>query len=899
MTEDEIRSFVHFRGHTDISPEIVTQLHKQFDGWITGLVLWLEQSNVDNDPDVSLYPEEREVVFSYFANEIFKHTEPEVQDFVLKTSCLPFVNFDTAALITGNDNAEDILLGMVRNNYFISRSGRTGYRYHQLFRDFLVEKAQTEFGAEKWRQHMHHAAEVMSQAGYTQESITLAIKTADWPFVASLIIGEAPSLLLQGRNTTLLGWMKSIPQETVTKIPWLMFWSGMACLMLDPFSARKILIKTYYLFLEQQDSAGLYSAWSGIVDSYILGMDNYSGLDDWFDEYDRIKDRFSMPPVPEIETRLSTSMMSGLVMRRPWHAEIESWIERAVALSRQSGDISLRVHCLFFAGYFDICYRAASHKTQINAELDALYQDPGATAMAKIRILLFKLFFFQYELYSSPSTGDELIENAMSIAEQSGVVILNHMLLGNYALAKIAAFQLDRVADVIDKMAGGLTQMGPWDQAFYNFLIGAFAWTAGDVPRGVSTLHYANKLNEPLGECSSKFFGEHLEARALIDHGDLAEARIILDRVWEFVRKINQPELIQEINLTEAFFAMRQQDDEKAEYFLREFFEYENFKQIHFGRIFFWRINILKEIIVRALEFRIAESSIAGLIHQYGEILGEPPVYLDNWPWPLKIYTLGRFNILKDSEPLRFSGKAQNKPLDLLKAIIAFGGRDVSEEKLTEALWPDADGDLAHRNFDTNVHRLRKIIGTEAIKVSERKVTLDPKYCWVDTWAFERQLSEINTKLAEHSDDVSTIKASVERVRKLYQNHFLSSEAENSWSLSQKERLRQRWLLTLKKLVKYYGRNHLCSESINLYEHALILDDLAEDMYRGLMGCYAAQGKRAEALSVYQRCEDALKNIMQIEPADSTRKLFDAIQKGDTKLVEQHCDNCRGLITNN
>ena len=68
-------------------------------------------------------------------------------------------------------------------------------------------------------------------------------------------------------------------------------------------------------------------------------------------------------------------------------------------------------------------------------------------------------------------------------------------------------------------------------------------------------------------------------------------------------------------------------------------------------------------------------------------------LYLEEWPYPIKIYTLGRFEIIRDDEPLHFSGKEQKKPLELLKALIAFGGRDVPEERLTDALWPDADGD--------------------------------------------------------------------------------------------------------------------------------------------------------------------------------------------------------------
>ena len=102
----------------------------------------------------------------------------------------------------------------------------------------------------------------------------------------------------------------------------------------------------------------------------------------------------------------------------------------------------------------------------------------------------------------------------------------------------------------------------------------------------------------------------------------------------------------------------------------------------------------------------------------------------ENWPWPVKVFSLGRFSILKEGKLLQFSRKAQKRPLTMLKALIAFGGRDVSEEQLSDALWPDADGDAAHSASSTTIQRLRLLIGdARAIQVKEGRVSLDPRYC--------------------------------------------------------------------------------------------------------------------------------------------------------------------------
>jgi DNA-binding SARP family transcriptional activator len=100
--------------------------------------------------------------------------------------------------------------------------------------------------------------------------------------------------------------------------------------------------------------------------------------------------------------------------------------------------------------------------------------------------------------------------------------------------------------------------------------------------------------------------------------------------------------------------------------------------------------------------------------------------------------------LIKDGKPLIFSRKVQQKPLLMLKALIAHGGREVTEERLADILWPEADGDAAHSSFATTLSRLRHLLGIEqAIRFQEGKAVIDPRYCWVDVWSFERLLGKV------------------------------------------------------------------------------------------------------------------------------------------------------------
>ena len=93
--------------------------------------------------------------------------------------------------------------------------------------------------------------------------------------------------------------------------------------------------------------------------------------------------------------------------------------------------------------------------------------------------------------------------------------------------------------------------------------------------------------------------------------------------------------------------------------------------------------------------------------------LAAPPGASEAWPFRLRIRALGGFELDRDGQPMRFAGKAQQRPLDLLKFVVALGGEDVESSAVTSALWPDADGAAAKTSFDTALFRLRKLLDVD------------------------------------------------------------------------------------------------------------------------------------------------------------------------------------------
>jgi DNA-binding SARP family transcriptional activator len=245
---------------------------------------------------------------------------------------------------------------------------------------------------------------------------------------------------------------------------------------------------------------------------------------------------------------------------------------------------------------------------------------------------------------------------------------------------------------------------------------------------------------------------------------------------------------------------------------------------------------------------------------------------------PLSIFTLGGFDIYAGHEPLRFGRKVPRKPLDLLKALIAFGGLGVAKSHLIEALWPEADGDTATQAFKTTLHRLRHVVGVAVLAHYDGRVSLNPAHCRVDCWDFERLLHRV-----ENHECTDAVTVAVKQAVRAYKGPFLHG-VEEAWALGPRERLRSRFLRVLVNHARRLQDRGQCEQAIDLLRHALEVDDLSEEYYRRLMQCYAKLGRQAEAVTVYRRCREILGRVFGLKPGPEMETLYQRILDASSEV---------------
>jgi DNA-binding SARP family transcriptional activator len=244
---------------------------------------------------------------------------------------------------------------------------------------------------------------------------------------------------------------------------------------------------------------------------------------------------------------------------------------------------------------------------------------------------------------------------------------------------------------------------------------------------------------------------------------------------------------------------------------------------------------------------------------------------------PVCIYTLGRFALVLNGRPLTFSRKTPHKPLELLEALIALGGRDVSSTLLGRAVWPEEDSADPRNLFDNTLHRLRSLLGhRDGVVLSDAKLSLNPQRCWVDAWAFDRLVGIYLGK----AHTAETDSASAAEALRLYQGHFLERETPHAWLLAYRKRLGSR----LARLLRCEGERlellHRWEAAVEWYERGLEIDPLAENLHQRLMICHRNRGEDADALRVYRGCRELLRTVLGVAPSPATEAIAHAITTG-------------------
>ncbi len=874
LTLSECGEITRLRGKKMRSGKGMRHLHETTDGWVAGLVLMLEGSRSQAGEPPSLTHRTPRALFDYFGNEIFGRLGKSVREFLLKTAFLPDMTATAAEALTGQRRASELLSYLRGNNLFLTEHAHSEplYRYHPLFREFLLSRAPEILGERDTHAVKRRSAALLEAAGRIEDAAALFSDIGDQASLARLILAHAASFLAQGRNRMLEGWLGRLPEKTVQETPWLLYWLGACRMPFDPIGSRSRMEQSFEQFWERKDPMGTFLSWSLIIDNLCMYLNDFKALDKWIDRFDKIAIRFPSFPTPEIEARAVTSLLGGLYMRRVDHPEIEAWVKKASVMIRGCKDIQVRLQGSLYLFLYFIWVGDFPGARGI---VESTRQWISSSTSYPQRRILFHLF--EARLHCGVARFEDSIRSVakgLEIARASGMHLWDFLFFGEGASASLGKGDIDSASAYLQQMAPIFGTDQTYNQAYFHHLSSWQAALNGDIPLALSLEETADALVNDCGAPCAMALNNLYMARLDNEIGRTENAANHLEKAERIARGMKSPILEYQCSLVKADIAFLRGDEAsglaslgKALSIGREnrYFHYDN-----------WIPSFMTRLCVKALEKGMEVPYVQELIRKRKLVPESPPFELEAWPWPVRVYTFGRFGILRDGRPLTFSRKAQKRPLALLKALIAFGGRAVREEQIADAVWPEAEGDMAIQSMSVALRRLRQLLGhEETVQRREGILGLDPRYCWVDAFSFERLLGKAPPQVETGRGDGAAERE--EKALALYRGPFLAEDAGRSWTVSMRERLRSRYLSTVGRLGAHWVRSGKWEKARVCYQRGIDVDILAEEFYQSLMRCYLEDGRKAEALSVYDRLENTLSSL-GVEPSPKTRDLLNSLR---------------------
>ncbi len=518
---------------------------------------------------------------------------------------------------------------------------------------------------------------------------------------------------------------------------------------------------------------------------------------------------------------------------------------------------------LFFGE--DIAARAALESIQ--HLLAAGSVSPFASTSASVWVALYQLSTGRID------EGRAVALAGLEIAASTGCRVNDFHLVHYVGVAAILANDGKVAAESLLRMARMPASRASVGAYLYQQFSLNCAISEGDFPKARALVEIYLALAEQIGAPLLRAQANAALAVVLFELREVQQAFKRLGEALSLAREIHSLWNEWGCLCHEAYFAFRVMDEERGFRMLARAFAIGAAQGYRTTTLLFPKEMCLlcRKALERDIEVQYTRAFITtGFVHD-----PQPPLDLENWPWSIKIHSLGRFEILSDDQPIRFEGKAQRKPMELLKALIALGGGDVPTDKLIDILWTEPlEGD-EQKAFDVTVHRLRKLLGHEkAIQVTDRRVSLNPQIVWVDLWALERKLAPLIPAAHATAPDAAELERAAPGILRLYRGHFLAGDGDPSWLLPVRNRLRGRFQRFVLCLGEHWEGTRQWTQAAELYQRGVELDPLAEVFYRHLMICLREQGQRAEACEVFRRCRQILSVTLGVKPAEVTEAVY-------------------------
>jgi ATP/maltotriose-dependent transcriptional regulator MalT/two-component SAPR family response regulator len=849
----------------EITEDQAATLAANSEGWITGILLLASRLRKETQEILRDGRQATTETYNYLIQEVLLQQPPDIQHFLYTSAILREVSPRLCRQILEINQPETLLAEIERRNLFVIRFGENGgatYRYHNLFRDFLLDQLNQRDPSGSI--HLHRrAAAFFEEADRIEEAVYHYSAARAYLQATRLMERVALEWFTRGRVETLLSWASGLPDEVKPQAPRLLLYQSKVLTDRYDFEeARVALAHAEAGFAVRTDSDCLAKVhnqratlafFSGQYDvtiaeartaSGLLGQQDVIerahalrhlgraqvGLGQFNEGVDRLKKALAL--YRQVNSLYDVvNLLRDLV--QPLTAlgrldEVNTYLNEALGIGRRLGAPTQLAGVLNELGW--VRHLGGQYQDAL-----ALYEE-GLAAARRGNDLRYQAYIGTgmadvFRDIGAYDRAEPLYSASWKIAREREPGLAVYILL---AQADMCRWRDDHTQSLLLlDHARQLADNKELDYEKHGLLPlseGITLVEQGEVVSGIQSLtkgiHYLEQRGAKRDLARAWFF----LAQAHYLTGDSSQAILSLDRALSLAEEVGTCQFaVTEGQHIEGLLRLGSAEKRTACDMVLD------------------RIRQLRAFASEQRRANIeAEPGAAG---------------------HLEIYTLGTGHVLVDGQEVPASEWRTATAKELFFYILFHG--PLERDMIGATFWPELSAKRVTNRFHTALYRVRRALGSDAVVVKDGKYHLGNTDYWLDVDEF-KSLIERARLLPTHDWQAENL---WRRAVALYQGDFLP-EAQQVWCVPIRETLWEMHIEALTGVGQCHEARGESEEAIRWYRRGLEIDELREDIHRRIMQCYISAGQRASALAQYHRCREALKREMNAEPSEETNLLY-------------------------
>lgn len=914
FSAEEVDAFFRRRDGLALLPEQVGQILKMTGGWAGGLVLISESLRKVPESDRTTWLDNRlpdllkGEVLRYFSEEVFAAQPENARNLLILSSLLDVIDPKILGKLAREPDTEIIFREWVQRNLFLHPVNDPGkgilYRHNRMFRDFLFSLFQTRLSPKQQKNILNQAGELFWEAGELERSVDFFLRAGKTERAVDGIMKTAMDLTVRGRFTDLAKWIDALPEQRVSKDPWLLLYRTLARRISGGKQTLVDLGAVLDLFRSGKDVRGEMLALGYLIEAGVfLGADPAT-LHRWIQEGEALLKRWSEKPFyAYAKAMLWLQIGFGQVAVPANLQKGLSACQNAYLLALKIEDRTLQVNATIVSilgmavcGDFFEADRALERIDQI-----------GAAAYPEYRVLQ-ALVDIQLAL----NRGDfdralQALERSRQDIETFGLLFVYPAFVetaGRLALYRKDFSEAERCSSHLSDVA--VMADNPYYRSLSLRLAAMIRYHTGDFDAALRLASQAlANLPDTLGTGIHRLRLKQLQGLIHLHLGNPEKAENLLKEVLAPAAGAPSPLTLAEAHLGLGLVYHAAGDDHLAKAHLRLGFSTAEEKgYVHFlmmrpadvagaclliadseetegkyaSRLLSSRLGRMEDADVEPM-LRDNRTS-----HRSSPVAVRRALYRSRLA-QIEIITFGGFMVLKDGQaPIDDHQWAGTRPKLLLKSLVAHGGRDIPKDILIEDLWPESDGESAAKSFKVTLHRLRKILepglsrelGSAYLHLKDNLVSLDADLCRIDVEEFLALSKEIRNSGDRESPDAQLARCA--RAADLYRGDFLPEEPYLPWVEIKRTVLQDHYVEIMLKSADLFLLKNRLAQAADCCKQILRVDPSSDTACQRLMELYHRQGKRTAALKVYEAFKSHVVSDIGVEPDPQTTALYRKIQ---------------------